>query len=106
MEISKQVQDKITNYIVKKSLDNSFIETTSQGKEILEYDFELALNDKEPKYLFVVCKKMVYQGNSLVDKGYEVYAFNKQSGEIEKDFSKKGCYYGFFNDLKILERII
>ncbi len=107
MEIRKEVKDTIFDYIVRKSLKESLQEIPDKGAYDVEYEYELATNDKFNKYVFVVSKKISYKSHSLDEKGYNLYAFDVKSGKIVSDFEQKnGCYFGFFNDLKVIEQII
>ncbi len=107
MEINKQVKDSIFDFIVQRNLKNSSEELRSKGKFTIESQYELAINPKIKKYVFVVSEKIVYHNHSIEDKRYGVYAFDVKKGNYIKDFEEKGgCYIGFFNDLKIVEKII
>ena len=107
MEINKEVKAKIFDYILQKNLTQTLSSLPEKGSYFIESAYELALNDKNDKYYFVVSRKIMYHNYSISDRRFGIYAFDKNSGELAKDFDEKnGCYLGFFKDLKIVETII
>lgn len=106
MNICAEVKEKIVNFIIEKNLKQSLDSLPNKGNYSVEFQYELAENNKAEKYIFVVSQKMTYHNHSVSDKRYGLYAFDKKTGNQIVDFEKTGCYVGFFNDLKIVEEII
>ena len=101
MEIKAEVKEKIRAYIVAKNLEQTTKELPEKGTYFIEYNYELAENDKF-EHLFVVAIMLKYHNYSISEKVYSLYAFDRNSGNQITDFEKKGgCYVGFFQDLKI-----
>lgn len=106
MNISKEVKEKIRDFVIEKNLKQSLDSLPNKGSYSIEFQYELAENKKVEKYIFVVSQKLTYHDHSVSDKRYGLYVFERESGNQVTDFEKNGCYVGFFNDLKIVEEII
>jgi hypothetical protein len=107
MEISEKVKSKIIDYAVDMNAKNIHNQLPKSGRHTLEFDFKLGLNDKTDKYAFVVYEKYSYYNGSLKERKYQILAFDINTGDLIPDFEKSGgCYYGFFNDLKIVQDIV
>ncbi len=107
MEINEEVKSKIRTHIELKNIKSVLKELPHKGYHSVEVDFEMAVNKKDEKYVFVISQIIKYHNGSIDSKTYNIYAFDSKSGELIKDFEEKGgCYYGFFNDLKIIETIL
>jgi hypothetical protein len=107
MEINKKTKENIYNFIIEKNIKESLKELPDKGNCFFESHYQLAINEKISKYVFVISEVMSYHNQSLTDKRFGIYAFDIANGKIITEFEKKGgCYIGFFNDLKIIEEII
>ena len=106
MDISAEIKEKIRDFVIEKNLKQSLDSLPNKGNYAVEFQYELAENKKAEKYIFVVSQKLTYHNHSVSDKRYGLYAFDRETGNQITDFEKKGCYVGFFNDLKIVEEII
>ena len=107
MEIKQEVKDAIYHFVQKKNIGEIREPMPHKGMVQSEIKYELATNPKSPKYLFVVSEKYTFYNGSIQDKRWGIYAFDKETGSLVTDFEEKGgCYYGFFNDLDFIERIL
>jgi hypothetical protein len=107
MNISEKVKSVIVEQILKINFDNKRQDIPSKGRFTIESNYELAINEKMPKYIFVVTTKIDFHNHQIDGKGYGLYAFYSINGKLDTDFdSRGGCYYGFFQDIKIIETII
>jgi hypothetical protein len=98
--------DKIINYILERNIKNNLNEMPNKGYNDVELNFQLASNDKVPGKTFVVYERLRYYNSSLKDRKCDMLAFDEK-GDLIPDFDKKGgCYFGFFDDLKIIKNIV
>lgn len=107
MEIKEEVKKEIRNQIQLKNIKGVLNELPNKGYHSVEVNYEMAVNKKDDKFVFVVSQIITYHNGSIDDRRYNIYAFDSNSGKLIEDFEEKGgCYYGFFNDLKIIETIL
>jgi len=100
-------KEKIVDYILQLNLKNIHQQLPKSGNSSVEMNYRLGVNEKSNKYAFVISEKISYYNGSMKDRRYKLYAFDINSGELIPNFENGGeCYYGFFNDLKIVEDII
>lgn len=105
--MEKIAKEKIIQHIRELNFKNIHQQFPKAGNSFIEANFKLGLNEKSDKYAFVVSEKITYYNGSMKDRRYQIYAFDKTTGELVPDFEKDGgCYYGFFNDLKIVQDIV
>lgn len=106
-KISEAVEHKIIQHIRELNFKNIRQQFPKAGNSFIEANFKLGMNEKSDKYAFVVSEKFTYYNGSQKDRRYQIYAFDKTTGDLVPDFEKNGgCYYGFFNDLKIVQDIV
>ncbi len=107
MEIKEEVKKEIRNQIQLKNIKGVLSELPNKGYHSVEVNYEMAVNKKDDKYIFVISQIITYHNGSIDDRRYNIYAFDSNSGKLIEDFEEKGgCYYGFFNDLNIIETIL
>ena len=107
IEISEQVKESIEDFVLEKNMEESLKELPGAGIYNVESQYQFATNDKFKNNIFVVSQIIEFKGKSISDKRFGIYAFDANTGEQITSFEKDGkCYYGFFEDLKIIERII
>ena len=107
MEIKESVKDEITKYIQLKNIKGVLPELPHKCYHSVEINYQMAVNKKDNKYIFVISQIITYHNGSIENRKYNIYAFDSNSGQLIQDFEEKGgCYYGFFNDLNIIETIL
>ena len=107
MELKEEVKDAIINYIQKKNINEIIEPMPNRGYSYSEMRYEIAYNESLPNYIFVVSEKYTFHNGSISDKRWGIYAFDKETGNLIKDFEEKGgCYVGFFNELQFVEKIL
>jgi hypothetical protein len=101
------VLDKIVNFVLERNVKNNLQEMPNRGNSLVELDFKIANNPKCPGKVFVVYDKIKYYNGSMKERGYGLLAFDEKTGDIIPDFEKSGgCYFGFFDDAKIINNIV
>jgi hypothetical protein len=107
MEIKEEIKNEIRNYIQLKNINSVLKQLPNRGYHSIEINYEMAVNKKDDKYVFVISQIITYHNGSIDSRTYNIYAFDSNSGKLIEDFEEKGgCYYGFFNDLNIIETIL
>lgn len=94
--------DKIKEDITRRSIKNNFNYLPQAGKSQHEFDYRFCKSDMKgfENYYFVVSKIMKYQGNSMVDYGYNVYVYDKNGKFIEDPKIQEKCKGSFFESIK------
>ena len=97
--------EKIKQDIVERSMRENFTILPQSGKSKHEFDYRYCTSDLDnlQGYYFVVSKVMKYQGNSMVDYGYEVYVYDAKGNYVKDDNIKQKCKGKFFDSLKDIE---
>jgi hypothetical protein len=107
MESKEEIKNEIRNYIQLKNINSVLKQLPNRGYHSIEINYEMAVNKKDDKYVFVISQIITYHNGSIDSRTYNIYAFDSNSGKLIEDFEEKGgCYYGFFNDLNIIETIL
>ena len=101
------VESKIKQFVIDKNLKETLRELPKHGNYYVENEYKLSSNPKLPEMLFVISKRISFHNHSIADKRYCVYAFDKNTGELSKDFEGNGkCYEGFYNESVFIKDII
>jgi hypothetical protein len=104
--IEKNVEKKIFDFIIDKNYEQQTSDLPQKGNYFIEYNFQIALNDKYKDYIFVISNQIHYHNYSMSEKKFGLYTFDCNTGAPIDNFDDEKCYFGFFNDLRILKRII
>ena len=107
MKISENLKEAVEDFVAAKSLKQVHTPMPSKGLYTIEYRYNLCFNPKVTDKIFLVSEIMKYQGHSLSDKSYGIYAFDvKTCKEIKKFSESDDCYFGIVNDLQVIEKIL
>jgi hypothetical protein len=106
MELTREAIAKIKSFVRQKDLKESLVPIPNIGEFQVEHSYDIMENKKVDDHIFVVSIIMKYENGSLRDKRYGLYAFDKNGNFVPDYEEKNGCYYGFFNDLKLIETVI
>ncbi len=101
--ITEAVKSKIITTVQKKKLKNNLKHFNKAENNNSEFDYKLCYNPKFPDKYFAISTIMKFEGNSLSDAEYGVYAFDKEGNETTFDRDNTGG--AFFRDMYILTEI-
>jgi len=107
MKISEKLKDAVEDFVAAKSLKQIQTPIPNKGLYCIEYRYNLCYNPKVTDKVFLISEIMKYQGHSLNDKVYGIYAFDVKTGAELKNFNNSSeCYFGMIKDLHVIEEIL
>lgn len=93
--------EKIKEDITERSIVKNISLLPRQGASQHEYDYRICKSDLEglENHYFVVSKIIKYNGRSMDDYGYVVYAYDTEGNFVEDEGIKNKCKGKFFESL-------
>lgn len=102
IQVHDDIVKKIRGKISMIKFQNSQGDFKQQGKNEVEFNYNLCYHESHKDKLFVICQVKSYDSHKLVGHNFKVYAFDNNGNLIDFNQNQQ-CINGFFENSYIIK---